>query len=54
LRITEKQTMEREFGNLLFIKNNYLKFVITMDEYSGTGYEGIQHIPLRKFLSEIN
>jgi len=54
LRITEKQTMEREFGNLLSIKNNYPKFVITLDEYSGTSYEGIQHVPLRKFLSEIN
>jgi predicted AAA+ superfamily ATPase len=52
LRISEKQTMEREFGNLLSIKDNYPKYVITLDEYSGTSYEGIVHIPLRRFLSE--
>lgn len=52
LRITEKQTMEREFGNLLAIKDNYPKYVITLDDYSGTSYEGILHQPLRKFLTE--
>ena len=52
LRITEKQTMNREFGNLLAIKDNYPKYVVTLDEYSGTSYEGIFHIPLRQFLSE--
>ena len=52
LRIVEKQTMEREFGNLLAIKDNYPKYVITLDEYSGASYEGIIHIPLRTFLSE--
>ncbi|MDY0104900.1 MAG: ATP-binding protein [Lentimicrobium sp.] len=52
LRITEKQTMEREFGNLLALKDNYPKYVITLDEYLGTSFEGIKHIPLRQFLSE--
>ena len=52
LRITEKQTMEREFGNLLDIKDNYPKYVVTMDDYSGVSYEGVKHIPLRQFLSE--
>jgi predicted AAA+ superfamily ATPase len=52
LRITEKQTMEREFGNLMAIKDNYPKYVITLDDYSGTSYEGIIHLPLRKFLTD--
>ncbi len=52
LRITENQTKEREFGNLLAIKDNFPKYVITLDEYSGASYEGILHIPLKKFLSE--
>lgn len=52
LRITEKPTMEREFGNLMAIKDNYPKYVVTLDEYSGSSYEGIIHIPLRQFLSE--
>jgi hypothetical protein len=52
LRITEKQTMDREFENLLAIKDNYPKYVITLDEYSGASYEGIKHIPLRTFLTD--
>jgi predicted AAA+ superfamily ATPase len=52
LRITEKQTLEREFGNLLAIKDNYPKYVITLDNYSGASYEGIIHLPLKQFLSE--
>ena len=51
LRISEKQTMEREFGNLMAIKDNYPKYVITLDEYSGISYKGILHLPLRQFLS---
>lgn len=52
LRISEKHTMEREFGNLMAIKDNYPKYVITLDDYTGTSFEGILHIPLRRFLSE--
>lgn len=44
--------MEREFGNLLAIKDNYPKYMVTLDEYSGSSYEGIIHIPLRQFFSE--
>jgi predicted AAA+ superfamily ATPase len=54
LRITDKQTMEREYGNLSEIKDNYPKYVITLDNYSGASYEGIIHIPLINFLSEFN
>jgi len=54
VRITEKQTMEREFGNLLAIKDNYPKYVITLDEYSGSSFEGIIHVPLRKFLIDFS
>ncbi len=52
LRILEDHTKEREFGNLLAIKDNFPKYVITMDDYSGASYEGIQHIPLKEFLHE--
>ena len=44
--------MEREFGNLLLINDNYTRYVITLDDYSGISCEGIIHQPLRKFLSE--
>lgn len=52
LRITDEKMVHREFGNLLKIKDNYPKYVVTLDEYSGTSYEGIVHIPLRAFLSD--
>lgn len=52
LRITEKQTMEREFGNLKAIQDNYPKYVITLDDYTGASHEGIQHVPLIRFLHD--
>lgn len=54
LCISEKQSKEREFGNLLSIKDNYPKYIITLDEDTGTSYKGIVHIPLRQFLSEFS
>jgi len=52
LRITDAETVKREFGNLLEINDNYPKYVVTLDEYTGTSYNGIIHKPLRIFLSE--
>lgn len=52
LRISEKKTMEREFENLMEIKDNFSKYVITLDDYTGASHEGVLHLPLRKFLSE--
>ena len=50
LRLDEQKTIEREFGNLLKIKDNYPKFVITNDQFYGNTYQGIQHIYIRDFL----
>jgi predicted AAA+ superfamily ATPase len=50
MRITEEQTMKREFGNLSAIKDNFPKYVITLDEYSGASHQGIIHISAREFL----
>lgn len=52
LRIDDENTAQREFGNLLKIQDNFPKIVVTSDSYSGNTYEGIQHYPLREFLSE--
>ena len=54
LRIVEDQTRKREFESLLSIKDNYPKYVITMDDFAGVSYEGIRHIPLRQFLYEFS
>jgi Predicted ATPase (AAA+ superfamily) len=44
------KTIDREFNNLLNIKDNFPKMVITMDELAGTNYQGIQHIHILDFL----
>lgn len=49
--ITEEKTFNREFGNLLPIKDNYPKYVISMTPYMDSSkWEGIIHIPFVKFL----
>lgn len=47
-----EETIEREFGNLAGIKDNYPKYVVSMDPISGelAEYPGIQHLHLREFL----
>ncbi len=45
-----QDVIDREFGNLLTIKDNYPKYVISMDEFAPTNIEGIQHMHLRDFL----
>lgn len=51
LSITAPKTLEREFGNLKKIKDNYSKTVITLNEFKGNTVEGIQITDLRTFLS---
>ena len=50
--IPDEKVREREFGNLLLIKDNYRKIVVTLDEIQVDNYEGVEHLHLRKFLSE--
>ena len=51
LRLDEQKTIDREFGNLLIINDNYPKYVITKDLFPGNSYQGIQHINIRDFLT---
>jgi predicted AAA+ superfamily ATPase len=46
-----KFSIDREFGNLEKINDNYPKMVVSMDEFTGNTRKGIQHINLRDFLS---
>lgn len=49
----DQKTIEREFGNLMVVEDNYPKYVITMDDISGgESYKGIRKMHLRQFLSE--
>ena len=52
LTVLEEKTIEREFGNLEKIKDNYPKFVVSMDEFPITNQNGIEHWNIRKFLTE--
>lgn len=49
--LTDQATIDREFGNLAKIEDNYPKFVISMDPLSRPkDYEGITQLSLRQFL----
>jgi predicted AAA+ superfamily ATPase len=50
LTINDTKTLERDFGNLININDNYSKTVITFDFFSGNTYEGINTIDLEQFL----
>lgn len=53
LSINEEKTLEREFGNLLKIKDNYPKYVVTMDAFEGNSFDGVQCLSVRDFLAMI-
>jgi len=49
--LMDQNTIQREFGNLLSIDDQYPKYVVTMDEISASSdYKGIRQIHLRDFL----
>ena len=50
LNVADEKTFEREFGNLLMIKDNHSKYVVTLDEYATGKHKGIIHMNLRDFL----
>ena len=51
--IHDDDTLRREFGNLLQIKDNNPKYVISMTPYMEAGkYEGIRHIDARAFFRD--
>ncbi len=52
LTIQNESTLKREFGNLQKIKDNYPKWVISLDEFRGNSIDGVRHIHLRDFLLE--
>lgn len=50
--LASDETIKREFGNLAAIKDNYPKYVVSMDPIGGglSQYPGIHHVRLRDFL----
>ncbi|MCJ7482930.1 MAG: ATP-binding protein [Thermodesulfovibrionales bacterium] len=49
--IPDEKAREREFGNLLQIRDNYPKFAISMDKMMVGGEKGIQHLHIMQFLN---
>lgn len=53
--LTGEKTIEREFGNLLKIQDNYPKYVVSMDPIiKPKDYDGITQLSLRQFLLKDN
>ncbi len=49
--IADENVKEREFGNLMHIKDNYPKFVVSLDDYASNNIDGIRHLHLHTFLN---
>jgi predicted AAA+ superfamily ATPase len=52
--IPSEKVKQREFGNLLLVKDNYPKYVVSLDEYAIKNHEGVKHLHLLEFLEKIN
>jgi predicted AAA+ superfamily ATPase len=51
VELSNPETITREFGNLLKIKDNYPKIIVSGERSFENTYEGIEHIFIRDFLS---
>lgn len=51
VELSTPETIAKEFGNLLKIKDNYPKIVVSGERSFENSYEGIEHIFIRNFLS---
>jgi predicted AAA+ superfamily ATPase len=53
LTIEDEKTIEREYGNLMLIADNYPKMVVSLNAFTGASYQGITSWSLRNFLTTI-
>ena len=51
LSLNGEKTIEREFGNLLAVRDNYQKIVISTDYKFKNTYKGVEHKNIREFLT---
>lgn len=52
--ISDEDVKEREFGNLLKIKDNWRKMVVSTDEFTLKHHKGIEHLKLIDFLTNFS
>jgi predicted AAA+ superfamily ATPase len=50
-KVNEPSTLEREYASLLEIKDNYPKFLLTLDGDFRDNFQGIEALPVYEFLS---
>ncbi|MBU1696757.1 MAG: ATP-binding protein [Proteobacteria bacterium] len=50
--LSNQQTIDREFGNLLKLKDNFRKIVVSMDEFAQGNVKGIEHLHILDFLKD--
>lgn len=53
-RLSGEDTIQREFGPLLGIRDHYPKYVVSMEEVWQPSYEGIRHIHIADFLLDMS
>lgn len=53
LTTNKEKTLKRKFGNLLKTQDNYLKYVVTMDEFDGNTFDSVQCLSLREVLKVV-
>lgn len=49
-RLDSPDTVEREFGNLLSVADQYPKYVVSMDDFWKDSVQGVKHIHIADFL----
>lgn len=50
--LPDQHVINREFGNLSAIKDNYPKLVVSLDDYAPDDVNGIKHLHLKDFLTD--
>ena len=49
-KLDNQKTIDREFSTLLEVKDQFPKFVVTMEDFWKESVEGIQHLHMAEFL----
>lgn len=49
-KLDNKATIDREFGNLLAVSDQYPKYVITLDDFWQGSVRGVKHLHITRFL----